>query len=129
MNEASITADYCDSISCLHALEHFGLGRYGDPIDPDGHLKGIKNISKMLVGEGKFYLSVPIGPQRIEFNGHRVFSMPYLLKILLQVFVVITFSYIDAYFHLHKDVDIHSNEISSSYGCNFGIALFELQKK
>lgn len=27
-------AGYCDSLSCLHALEHFGLGRYGDPIDP-----------------------------------------------------------------------------------------------
>jgi hypothetical protein len=32
---------YCDSLSCLHALEHFGLGRYGDPIDPRGHEKGI----------------------------------------------------------------------------------------
>lgn len=128
MNEASITADYCDSISCLHALEHFGLGRYGDPVDPDGHLKGIKNITKMLVEGGKSYFSVPIGPQRVEFNGHRVFSMPYLLNILSD-YDILSFSYIDDYFHLHKDVDISSNELNSSYGCNFGIALFELQKK
>jgi hypothetical protein len=24
----------CDSVSSLHAIEHFGLGRYGDPLDP-----------------------------------------------------------------------------------------------
>jgi hypothetical protein len=24
---------YCDSASALHSIEHFGLGRYGDPID------------------------------------------------------------------------------------------------
>jgi hypothetical protein len=38
--------DYCDSISSLHAIEHFGLGRYGDPIDYFGHLKAINNITK-----------------------------------------------------------------------------------
>ena len=31
-----------DSLSCLHTIEHFGLGRYGDPIDPQGHLKGLE---------------------------------------------------------------------------------------
>ena len=38
-----------DSLSCLHAMEHFGLGRYGDPLNYDGHLIGIKNLSKMLM--------------------------------------------------------------------------------
>ena len=33
-----------DYITCLHAIEHFGLGRYGDPIDPDGHIKGISKF-------------------------------------------------------------------------------------
>ena len=27
-----------ESVSCLHAIEHFGLGRYGDKIDPVGIL-------------------------------------------------------------------------------------------
>ena len=129
MNAESIESNYCDSISCLHALEHFGLGRYGDPIDPDGHLKGYKNITKMLISGGTFYFSVPIGPQRIEFNGHRVFSLPYLLKMVSQDYDVVSFSYIDDLFHLHQDVDIHSKQSDTSYGCNFGIALFELQKK
>ena len=69
-----------DSISCLHAIEHFGLGRYGDPIDLDAHLKALENFKKMLKPKGKFYFSTPIGPQRIEFNAHRVFSVKYLLE-------------------------------------------------
>ncbi len=64
----------CDSISCLHALEHFGLGRYGDPIDPIGYMVGLRNISSFLCDRGLFYLSVPIGEERVEFNAHRVFN-------------------------------------------------------
>lgn len=65
---------YCDSLSCLHALEHFGLGRYGDAIDPDGHRSALKNMAQMVSHEGLFYLSVPIGLERVEFNGQRVFD-------------------------------------------------------
>lgn len=65
---------YCDSLSCLHALEHFGLGRYGDPIDPLGHERGLANMAALLRNDGAFYLSVPIGIARVEFNGQRVFD-------------------------------------------------------
>jgi hypothetical protein len=64
----------CDSISCLHALEHFGLGRYGDPIDPSGHLTGFHNLVAMLKPHGTLYLSVPIGRSAVHFNAHRVFA-------------------------------------------------------
>ena len=70
--------DYCDSVSCLHVIEHFGLGRYGDAININGHVLGLENIYKILKKCGKFYFSVPIGEQRIEFNAHRVFSLKYL---------------------------------------------------
>jgi hypothetical protein len=65
---------YCDSISCLHAIEHFGLGRYGDPIDVTGHERGIANMARLLEGGGTFYLSTPIGRERVEFNANRVFD-------------------------------------------------------
>lgn len=65
---------YCDSLSCLHALEHFGLGRYGDPIDALGHAKGIANMAALLKPGGAFYLSTPIGRERVEFNANRVFD-------------------------------------------------------
>ena len=74
MNPDGLVSNYCDSLSCLHALEHFGLGRYGDKVDIKGHESGLRNMVKMLRKEGIFYLSVPIGIERVEFNGHRVFD-------------------------------------------------------
>jgi len=65
---------YCDSLSCLHALEHFGLGRYGDPINPNGFEQGFGNMARLLRNQGVFYLSVPVGFDRVEFNAHRVFD-------------------------------------------------------
>jgi hypothetical protein len=113
------------SISCLHALEHFGLGRYGDPIRADGHLLGLRNLAKMLEGKGRLYLSVPIGRQRVEFNAHRVFAVGYLLKLFdsygLKVDV---FSYIDDEGSLHESAD----DMNVPENLNFGCGIFELTK-
>lgn len=64
----------CDSLSCLHALEHFGLGRYGDTLDAQGSRKGLRNMARLLQPGGHFYLSVPIGRERVVFNANRVFN-------------------------------------------------------
>lgn len=72
---------YCDSLSCLHALEHFGLGRYGDPIDPLGHEKGLANMAHLLRRGGIFYLSVPIGRECVEFNANRIFDPRTILAL------------------------------------------------
>jgi hypothetical protein len=72
---------YCDSLSCLHAIEHFGLGRYGDKIDTYGHEKGIANIASLLKPGGVLYLSTPIGIERVEFNANRVFSPSTIIDI------------------------------------------------
>ena len=64
----------CDSISCLHALEHFGLGRYGDSIDPDAASRGLSTLAAMLEPGGRLYLSVPVGRPRVIFNAHRIFD-------------------------------------------------------
>jgi SAM-dependent methyltransferase len=74
MNPAPELANYCDSLSCLHALEHFGLGRYGDPLDPSGSARGLRNMARIVRPGGRLYLSVPIGAERVVFNAHRVFS-------------------------------------------------------
>ena len=81
MNIEKNLVNYCDSISSLHAIEHFGLGRYGDPINYNGHLIALNNIKRILKKGGIFYFSAPIGRQRIEFNAHRVFSITYLLRL------------------------------------------------
>ena len=62
-----------ESMSALCSLEHFGLGRYGDPIDPESCFKCFDNIQKKLKKGGKLYISLPIGKERVEFNAHRVF--------------------------------------------------------
>ena len=67
--------DYADSLSCLHTLEHIGLGRYGDNIDPDGYKLAFKNLLKILKNNGTLYLSFPISNLRkVYFNSERVFN-------------------------------------------------------
>lgn len=129
MDENNIPLDYCDSISSLHALEHFGLGRYGDPIDPEGHIKGFRNITKMLKKGGIFYFSVPMGRQRIDFNAHRVFGMPYLIRMVETDYDIITFSYVNDSGDAYYNVELTEDMISSSLGCELGCAIFELRKK
>lgn len=63
-----------ESLSALCSLEHFGLGRYGDPIDPEACFKAFCAIQKKLAVGGSFYMAVPIGMEHLEFNAHRVFS-------------------------------------------------------
>lgn len=119
----------CDSISTLHAIEHFGLGRYGDPIDANGHLKAIANLSKMLKPGGKLYFSTPIGPQRIEFNAHRVFSIAYLLETLESNGLSLDyFSYVDDLGDLFKEVELTPELINTNCEVNYGCGIFELSK-
>ena len=120
--------NYCDSISALHSIEHFGLGRYGDPIDYFGHEKALKNISKILSKGGVFYFSVPIGPQRINFNAHRVFSMSYLLDILKNDFELKTFSFVNDEGDLIENTTLTKVDIDRNFGCYYGCGIFELVK-
>jgi len=84
MQPAPGVRDYCDSLSCLHALEHFGLGRYGDPIDPKGFERGFANLASLLSKGGVFYLSVPIGASRVEFNGQRVLDPQAIIELAVE---------------------------------------------
>lgn len=120
--------NYCDSISSLHAIEHFGLGRYGDPIDYFGYLKAIDNITGILQQGGKFYFSVPIGSQRIEFNAHRVFSVRYLLDLFKTRFTINSFSYVNDKGDLFEDVELIPSAVESNFNCYWGCGIFELTK-
>ena len=87
---------YCDSLSCLHTIEHFGLGRYGDPINPQGYKGGIANMAQLLRPSATFYLSTPIGQERVEFNANWVFDPRSIVRcaedagLSLQKLIVIT---------------------------------------
>jgi hypothetical protein len=71
----SVPISVTDSISSLHAIEHFGLGRYGDAIEPNGHLIAFKNLLSMLELNGTLYVSFPISQKsKVIFNMHRIFD-------------------------------------------------------
>ena len=117
-----------DSASCLHALEHVGLGRYGDPIDPDGHLKGLAALTSIVRPGGMLYLSTPIGPQRIEFNAHRVFAIDYLCELTREAFDLVAFSYVDDAGDLHENVALDVGA-PDNFGCSYGCGIFELRRR
>jgi SAM-dependent methyltransferase len=128
MNDNFSITNYTDSVSCLHAIEHFGLGRYGDKLDPNGHLKGLDNIYKMLIPNGKFYFSTLIGPQRIEYDAHRIFSVKYLLDYFSRKYKIQSFSYVNDGNEIFKDVELTNSNIEKNFGCNYGCGIFELLK-
>lgn len=117
-----------DSLSCLHAAEHFGLGRYGDPVRYDGHLRGIDNLYRLLKTGGRLYFSVPIGKQRVEFNGHRIFSVRHLLDLFKGRYRLDAFSYIDDASVLHENVTLSDELADNNFGCFRGCGIFELTK-
>lgn len=62
------------SLSCMHVVEHIGLGRYGDSLDPDGDLKAISELKRVLSVGGNLLFVVPVGTPKIMFNAHRIYS-------------------------------------------------------
>jgi hypothetical protein len=121
-------SELCDSLSCLHAIEHFGLGRYGDAVDLNAHVKAFVNLHKMLTLGGMLYLSVPIGRPRIEFNGGRVLSVETVLAWCRNRFALVSFSYVDDVGDLHESVDLNERIIKETSVMRYGCGIFELRK-
>ena len=63
------------SVSCMHVVEHIGLGRYGDALDVNGDLKAIENLKNSVLVGGDLYFVVPCGQPSIHFNAHRVYAV------------------------------------------------------
>ena len=63
------------SLSSLCAPEHFGLGRYGDPVDPEACFAAMKSMQRVLAHGGHLYIAVPVGDRNaVAFNAHRIFT-------------------------------------------------------
>jgi SAM-dependent methyltransferase len=74
LTELPLANNSVDSLSCLHTLEHVGLGRYGDTVDPDGDLKAARELSRVLAPGGNLLVAMPVGKEKLQFNAHRVYS-------------------------------------------------------
>lgn len=68
------------SLSCMHTIEHIGLGRYGDPIDPSGDTKAMKELCRVLAVGGDFLFVVPMGKAEVMFNAYRVYSYAQVME-------------------------------------------------
>ena len=111
-----------NSLSCLHVIEHIGLGRYGDPLDPAGSIKGALELQRVLGRGADLLVSLPIGRERTCFNAHRVHSPSSVLSLFLSLQLV-DFSYVDDVGVFHEDAKLDSMQ-SLEYGCG----LFHFKK-
>jgi SAM-dependent methyltransferase len=106
-----------ESVSSLHACEHFGLGRYGDPVNPDGHVVFMKSLARVLKPGGRLYFSVPSGIERLYFNSHRVMA-PETVLAAFGGLELVSFSCV-------KDDDVFypdcppAEVARAEYGCGF----------
>jgi hypothetical protein len=74
--------DSVESISCMHTVEHIGLGRYGDPLDYDGDLKAIIELKRVVAIGGNLLFVVPLGYRSIIcFNAHRIYNKSQILEL------------------------------------------------
>jgi len=106
------------SLSCMHVIEHVGLGRYGDPMDYDGDLKAIEEIKRVLTSGGNLLFVVPIGKNIIMYNAHRIYTynqiVSYFSDYTLQEFSLIPDDRQDDTIVENASED-YSN--TQSYGC------------
>lgn len=58
----------------ISSFEHDGLGRYGDPINPDGDLESMENMKSIIDPGGLLYLVIPVGLDSIAWNAHRIYG-------------------------------------------------------
>ena len=72
-----------DFIWSFSSIEHSGLGRYGDPLDPFGDLEAVAQMHCMLKPGGVLYLGIPVGPDAVHWNANRVYGKLRLHMILL----------------------------------------------
>jgi SAM-dependent methyltransferase len=95
-----------DSVSCLHVAEHIGLGRYGDPLDPDGTRKAARELARVLRPGGQLLFSLPVGRPRVQFNAHRIHD-PADVVAMFPELELVEFSGVDdgGHFAVNRDLE------------------------
>ena len=122
---SGIQDESIESLSALCSLEHFGLGRYGDPIDPEACFKCFKAIGRKMKKDGVVYISVPIGKEQVEYNAHRIFYAQTVIDAF-QEFDLVEFiaAYGDGKFEKVSDIHKFDNYTNKGGGL-FGLFMFK----
>ena len=112
------------SLSCLHVIEHIGLGRYGDPIDPEGYITAAKELSRVLSVDGTLYFSTPTGQENLYFDAHRVFN-PNTISAIFHDLDLLSFDFID-----DKSKGINYNaSFNDVLDLKYGCGLYKFTKR
>ena len=111
------------SLSCLHVLEHIGLGRNGDKVDPLGHKKSADELVRVLAPDGVLFFSTPTGKQTLVFDAHRVFS-PFTIQSLVGNLKLEQFHLIDD----HGSGIKMNSTFEEAENCQYGCGLYVFRK-
>jgi SAM-dependent methyltransferase len=111
------------SLSSLHVIEHVGLGRYGDRVEPDGYVRAAKELARVLAPNGCLLLGTPVGKERLCFDAHRIFD-PQTVVDAFGSLRLVEFSLID-----DKGQGILRNAtFDQAKSCSYGCGLFVFKK-
>jgi SAM-dependent methyltransferase len=111
------------SLSCLHVIEHIGLGRYGDKVDPAADLAGAAELGRVLAPGGMLLVGTPVGVERMCFDAHRVYD-PSTIQAAFAGLTLKEFSLIDdAGFRVIENADF-----DLARRCSYGCGLFRFTK-
>lgn len=100
----------------ISSFEHDGLGRYGDPLDPDGDIKTMRKMKSVVAPGGLLFLALPVGHDTVVWNAHRIYGQYRLAKLLKGWKIVDFFGVRPGYF---QPVIVLENDESLSLGDRF----------
>jgi hypothetical protein len=121
-----------ESLSCMHVIEHIGLGRYGDPLDPDGSIKACCELARIIAPNGRLYFTVPISGDKgkavkVHFNGLRNFSIKEVISYFPDLELV-SFSMVNGKGEFLQDVEPENATVSMGGFGDYGLGLFEFRR-
>ena len=96
-----------DTVVSFSSLEHSGLGRYGDALNPWGDLLGVARAWCVTKPGGALALGIPTGIDYVSFNAHRVYG-----KVR---WPLITANWIQVDSSLHNASDLEVDKFQGHY--------------
>lgn len=116
-----------ESLSCLHVMEHIGLGRYGDPINAAADLTAISELKRVVKPDGNLIFATPIGGKaKVMYNAHRIYTYE-LLEKLFEGFEIADFAVISDSPKAYHFIE-HATKADAD-ACNYGCGCFWFRKK
>lgn len=127
ITKLSIESNSVRSLSCLHVLEHIGLGRYGDNIDPYGVQKACRELERILAKDGFIYISMPIGMSRVQFNAQKIHTIEEVMNLFPRL-TLVEFAMVDNDGNFNDSLSIEQVSYTSHGRSDFALGCFIFTK-